>query len=53
MGYIEDQVKRIHEAKARGDNDEAAKIVAHYLLEGGLDRSGQEKFIDDLRDSTK
>lgn len=53
MGYIEDQVKKINEAKARGDNTEAAKIVAHYLLEGGLNRSEQEKFMDDLRGSTR
>lgn len=48
MGYIENQVQAIKDAKARGDNTEAAKIVAHYLLEGGLDRAQQEKFMDKL-----
>lgn len=53
MGYIEDQVKRINEAKARGDNAEAAKIVAHYLLESDMDSSEQKGFMDKLRNAAK
>jgi len=51
--YIENQVQAIQAAHARGDTAGAAAIVAHYLLEGGLDRSQQEKFMDDLGDAAR
>lgn len=53
MGYIENQVKKIHEAKARGDNAEAAKIVAHYLLESDMSKDEQKGFMDKLRNAAK
>ncbi|MET9782665.1 hypothetical protein ABZY32_16505 [Nocardiopsis alba] len=53
MSYAKDQAERIKAARERGDDTEAAKIVAHYLLESDMSRDEQKGFMDKLRNAAK
>jgi len=48
MGFKDDTAKKIKAANAAGDTDEAAKLLAHYLMESDMDRSEQQSFMSKL-----
>lgn len=48
MGFKDDTAKKIEAANAKGDVDEAARLLAHYLLESDMDRADQQSFMSKL-----